>query len=111
MQAGVADPNPYDGIEAGKVDLWTWDHYHASVAGSYLEALVVFGAVTGRDPRALGEFECSAYELGLSRAQAGALQRVAHDQLAASGFAMASGAGPRSAAARCEAPPTAAPAR
>jgi hypothetical protein len=113
MQTGVADPDPYDGIEAGKVDLWTWDHYHASVAGSYLEALVVFGALTGRDPRTLGEFECSAYELGLSRAQTAALQRVAHDQLAASGFAMAAGAiVPRTTAARCAAPPTpAVPAR
>ena len=34
MQTGVADPNPYDGIEAGKVNLWTHDHYHASTHGS-----------------------------------------------------------------------------
>src|SRR5437868_407656 len=27
IQAGVADPNPYDGIEPGKLDLWTADHY------------------------------------------------------------------------------------
>ena len=46
IQAGVADANPYDGIEAGKLDLWTYDHYHASTYGSYLEALVIFG---GRD--------------------------------------------------------------
>jgi hypothetical protein len=26
MASGVADPNPYDGIEAGKLDLWTYDH-------------------------------------------------------------------------------------
>lgn len=82
MQTGLADANPYDGIEAGKLDLWTYDHYHASVYGYYLEALVVFGSVTGRDPRSLGESECSAYELGLSRAQARALQQVAFDQLA-----------------------------
>jgi hypothetical protein len=107
MQAGVADPNPYDGVEAGKVDLWTWDHYHASVAGSYLEALVVFGALTGRDPRSLGEFECSGYELGLSRAQAAALQRIAQEQLAASDVALTTAAPSRSAAARCPAPPAA----
>ena len=51
MQTGVADPNPYDGIEAGKINLWTNDHYHASTHGYYLEALVVFGGLTGRDPR------------------------------------------------------------
>jgi hypothetical protein len=88
MQTGVADPNPYDGIDAGKIDLWTYDHYHGSTYGYYLEALTVFGSLTGRDPRSLGDTECSAYELGLSRAQARALQQVAFDQLAASGAAM-----------------------
>ena len=85
IQAGVADPNPYDGVDAGKLDLWTYDHYHGSTYGYYLEALVVFGAVTGRDPRSLGDTECSAFELGLSRAQAGALQQVAFDELAKAG--------------------------
>ena len=84
MQAGVADPNPYDGIDAGKINLWTYDHYHASTHGYYLEALVVFGSLTGRDPRSLGENECSGYELGLSRPEVKALQQVAFDQLAAS---------------------------
>ncbi|HUQ53571.1 MAG TPA: PEP-CTERM sorting domain-containing protein, partial [Gammaproteobacteria bacterium] len=50
IRDGVADPNPYDGVEAGKLDLWTYDHYHASTYGYYLEALVIFGSVTGRDP-------------------------------------------------------------
>ena len=86
IQTGVADANPYDGIEAGKLDLWTYDHYHASTYGSYLEALVVFGRVTGRDPRALGDAECSGFELGLSRPQVAALQQVAFDQLAAGGM-------------------------
>jgi hypothetical protein len=82
MQTGVADLNPYDGIDADKLDLWSYDHYHASTSGYYLEALVVFGSVTGRDPRSLGEIECSGFELGLSRAQVKALQQVAFDQLA-----------------------------
>ena len=81
MQTGVADPNPYDGIKPGMVDLWTFDHYHASAHGYYLEALVVFGTITGRDPRSLGENECSGYELGFSRPQVAALQQVAFDQL------------------------------
>jgi hypothetical protein len=106
MQTGVADPNPYDGIDAGKLDLWTFDHYHASTAGYYLEALVVFGNVTGRDPRSLGAGECSGYEMGLSTAQVGALQRVAHDQLAADGIMTQTppGVTPPTRAARCSAP-------
>jgi hypothetical protein len=85
MQAGIADTNPYDGIDAGKLNLWTYDSYHASTYGYYLEALVIFGTVTGRDPRSLGENECSAYELGLSRPEASKLQQVAFEELAAMG--------------------------
>jgi hypothetical protein len=89
IQTGIADPNPYDGIEAGKINLWTYDNYHASTHGYYLEALVIFGSVTGRDPRTLGQNECSAFELGLSRNEAKALQQVAFDQLASSGVVTA----------------------
>lgn len=85
MQTGVADPNPYDGVELGKLNLWTFDHYHASAHGYYLEALVIFGSLTGRDPRSLGENECSGYELGLARPAVKALQQVAFDQLASTG--------------------------
>jgi hypothetical protein len=85
MDVGLADPNPYDGIEAGKIDLWTYDHYHASTAGYYLEALMLFGNITGRDPRSLGKTECSGFELGLSLPQIATLQQVAFDQLAAEG--------------------------
>jgi len=94
MHTGVADANPYDGIDAGKVNLWTYDSYHASTYGDYLEALVLFGAITGKDPRALGEFECSGFELGLSAPQVGVLQRVAFDQLAAEGTLRAAQAKP-----------------
>ena len=83
MQSGVADPNPYDGIEAGKMNLWTYDRYHASTQGYYLETLLIFGTLTGRDPRSLGDNECSGYELGLSRAEVRALQQLAFDQLGA----------------------------
>ena len=85
MQTGVADPNPYDGIASGTVNLWTYDHYHASTHGYYLEALVIFGRLTLRDPRSLGENECSGYELGLPRTEVKALQQVAFDELAAAG--------------------------
>ena len=85
IQSGVADANPYDGVEAGKVNLWSYDNYHASTFGYYLEALVVFGSITGRDPRSLGENECSGFELGLSPNQVAALEQVAYDELAAAG--------------------------
>ena len=83
IQSGIADANPYDGIDAGKIDLWAADHYHASSYGYYLEALLVFGSVTGRDPRSLGPQECAATELGLIVTVAAALRQVAFDQLVA----------------------------
>jgi hypothetical protein len=61
----------------GQIDLWAYDHYHASTAGYYLEALVVFAGVTGHDPRLLGAGETAANELGLSPDLAGRLQSVA----------------------------------
>lgn len=44
---------------------------------------MIFGDLTGLDPRSLGKDERSAFELGLSPAQATALQQVAFDELAA----------------------------
>ena len=81
IKYGVADPNPYDGIGANQLDLWSWDNYHASAAGYYLEALVEFGAITGKDPMSLGAREPCAADMGLSPVQAGNLQKVAHDIL------------------------------
>ncbi|WP_308815303.1 SGNH/GDSL hydrolase family protein [Sphingomonas sp. GV3] len=83
MAQHVADPDPYDGITFGQVNLWSYDQYHASIAGYYLEALMVFGRVTGLDPRMLGANERAADELGLSPDLALSLQRVAAEQLAA----------------------------
>lgn len=83
IRTGVADANPYDGIEAGKVNLWAFDNYHASAFGYYLEALMVFGSVTGRDPTSLGSLETAARELGFSPTQTAALQTIARDELAA----------------------------
>jgi hypothetical protein len=79
--SGLADTNPFDGIEAGKINLWAPDAYHASVYGYYLEALTIFGSVTGRDPRSLGAGEYVAKELGISPETAAALQKVAAEQL------------------------------
>jgi hypothetical protein len=84
MQSGFADSNPYDGIEANKINLWTYDSYHGSTFGYYLQALMIFGSLTGHDPRSLGDLECSAFELGLSRTEVRSLQQIAFDQLAVS---------------------------
>ena len=62
--------------------LWAADGYHASVYGSYLQALVVFGSVTGRDPRSLGGQEQAAADLGISPRLARTLQRIAFEALA-----------------------------
>jgi hypothetical protein len=74
---GIADPNPYDGLTRGQVDLWAEDHYHASNAGYYLEALTEFAAITRTDPRRLGRTEGAARDLGIPSAVASRLQEVA----------------------------------
>ncbi|WP_257575540.1 PEP-CTERM sorting domain-containing protein [Sphingomonas sanguinis] len=79
----VADSNPYDGIAFGQVDLWTWDQYHASAAGYYLEALVIFGKITGFDVRRLGEQEKAGIDLGLEPRLIGRLQAIAHAEVTA----------------------------
>lgn len=81
IRTGVALSDPYAGQNGPKIDLWAVDHYHASTWGYYLEALMVFGKVTRRDPRSLGPRETAAAELGVSPEQAAALQQIAHDQL------------------------------
>jgi hypothetical protein len=79
IRRGIADPNPYDGLNPGQINLWADDHYHASTAGYYLEALVVFAGVTGVDPRRLGATEKAARELGIPADLAVQLQKIAQD--------------------------------
>ncbi len=83
IAAGIADPNPYDGIGAGQFDLWAYDHYHGSAYGYYLEALLIFGRVTGLDPRSLGSKEKAAFDLGIAPDVAATLQRIAFETLEA----------------------------
>lgn len=80
----IADPNPYDGLTPGQIDLWAGDHYHASNAGYYLEALAVFASVTHTDPRKLGPNEKAAADLKIAPALASKLQDVAY-RIAATG--------------------------
>jgi hypothetical protein len=76
IASGLADPNPFDGKDTG-INLWAPDAYHASVYGYYLEALTIFGNVTGRDPRALGAGDQVAKDLGIGPEIAVALQALA----------------------------------
>ena len=74
---GIADPNPYDGIMAGQIDLWAPENYHASTYGYYLEALTIFAAVTHSDPRTLGPQEAAAQNLHIEPEEAARLEDVA----------------------------------
>jgi hypothetical protein len=74
--SGLADPDPYDGKITG-IDLWAPDAYHASVYGYYLEALTIFGKLTGRDPRMLGAGDGVAKDLGIAPDIAVSLQSLA----------------------------------
>ncbi len=74
---GVFTPSVAD----GPIDLWWDDRLHARKYGSYLEALVEFGAITGVNPLSLGEGEIAARELGINKGDAVMLQRVASTQL------------------------------
>ena len=82
ITAGVADANPYDGIEWGQINLWGRDHYHGSTHGYYLAALTIFGQVTGRDPRLLGADNAIGRAIGIETRTARVLQEIAAAQLA-----------------------------
>jgi hypothetical protein len=79
VQAGLATRDMYaaDALTDGLIDLWFNDGTHASVAGSYLSALVNFGSITSLDPAMFGAHEIAARELGLGRRDALALQHIA----------------------------------
>jgi hypothetical protein len=72
-------PQPGDPI-----NLWWNDLLHASKYGSYLDALVQFGSITGLDPLSLGAGEIAARDLGITANDALLLQHLASAQL---GFA------------------------
>jgi hypothetical protein len=88
VTSGAATRDMYaaDALSDGLIDLWFNDGTHASVLGSYLSALTLFGTLTGLDPMSLGADEIAARDLGISRSDALVLQRVARDQLRASGL-------------------------
>ncbi len=89
---GIANPNPYSGNAPGP-SLWygmnatnnpsitSPDYIHPSIYGAYLSALVLFGQITGLDPRTLGSTESAASSLGISSTFASQLQQVAYTTL------------------------------
>jgi hypothetical protein len=81
VHTGVADANPYNGIDPGRLNMWNVDSYHASAWGSYLEALTEFGQITGLDPRSFGSNEQAAVALGITPIQAVTLQVLAFQEL------------------------------
>jgi hypothetical protein len=83
---------------AEPLDLWWDDDLHASKYGSYLDALVQFGTITGLDPVSLGASEAAALSLGISATDALFLEKLAAEDLGMplsvpepSGLAMAAG--------------------
>jgi len=105
INQGLAEQNPFLASEpTGQIDLWdsnpllacctTPIGYHPSADGDYLNALTLFGEITGLDPRSLtAEFDASnplylnsaAGALGISASVAGELAVAAEDTLRANG--------------------------
>lgn len=87
IDRGVAVNNPL--VESSvlnggtKISLWGVDYEHPSKWGAYLNALVLFGKLTGVDPTTLGGTENAAAELGIPSTDAIALQVIARDAIAA----------------------------
>jgi hypothetical protein len=65
------------------MNLWWDDYLHASKYGSYLDALIQFGVITGLNPMLLGAADKAAFDLGISAADALTLQRIAAIQIGA----------------------------
>ena len=88
IQEGHAVRDPYLG-DPSLIDLW-WaeDRFHPGTPGSYLSALMMFGAITGIDPASFGATEKAASDLGIPPLQAMQLRGVASRALAAGGQAL-----------------------
>ncbi len=75
MSEGVAQTNPYLPPEPGKLDLWGPDHYHPSIYGAYLSALVLVCDIADVSSDTFRPDEQAAHDLGISPADAQRLQR------------------------------------
>ena len=63
------------------LDLWWDDDLHASKYGSYLDALVQFGTITGLDPTSLGTDESAAQTFGIAPTDVLFLENLAAEDL------------------------------
>ena len=63
------------------LDLWWDDDLHASKYGSYLDALVQFGTITGLDPTSLGLAESAAQTFGIAPTDVLFLENLAAEDL------------------------------
>ena len=63
------------------LDLWWDDDLHASKYGSYLDALVQFGTITGLDPTSLGLAESAAQAFGIAPTDVLFLENLAAEDL------------------------------
>jgi hypothetical protein len=94
---GVANPNPYSGSAPGIALSFDYQpgsqpltrdvptdegFHHPSKYGAYLNGLVLFETITGRDVRRFGEREQAAADLGIEGQTAIELQRVAWEAVA-----------------------------
>ena len=70
----MARENPYLPAEPGKLDLWGPDHYHPSIYGAYLSAIVLFTQIAMVSQTELQANELAAHDLGISPADAVRLQ-------------------------------------
>lgn len=81
--ANLAQLNPYLPPEPGKFNIWSKDNHHASIYGSYLNALVIFETLTGKDATTLGANEQAAHDLGIPPDIAVKLQKIADETVKA----------------------------
>ena len=63
------------------MNLWWYDYLHASKYGSYLDALIQYGTITGLNPTLLGHGDLAAKDLGIGANDAFTLQRIAAQTL------------------------------
>jgi len=73
----VSGSNPSTGSSGSPAP----DYLHPSVYGAYLNALVLYEEITGKNSTLLGGTESAASTLGISSAIAAQLQSIAHSQV------------------------------
>lgn len=81
IEQGVVRANPLDTVPGQPPSLWTGDNVHASPYGHYLQTLVMFGTLTGQDPRTLPDNEQVARDFSLKPDVTQRLKAIAAETL------------------------------